>query len=108
MVVMQASAIVADASRTTRERLYKMKIAQAASATLRYRNGNGRIGARGIPEPWLASWMVMSGVAPEFPGVTEAGVNVATACAGSPDADIVTALLNAPPSGDAVTVALTE
>ena len=47
-------------------------------------------------------------VLPFAPGVTVGGLNDAVAPAGKPEADMVTGLLNAPPSGGTVTLTLTE
>ena len=52
--------------------------------------------------------MVSTVVAPAVPGVTTAGLKLAVAPAGSPVADIVTALLNGPPTGGTVIGILTE
>jgi hypothetical protein len=61
----------------------------------------GRLRA-GIPAARVASCIVITVGAPALPGVTVGGLKVAVAPAGRPEADRVTTLLNAPPSGGTV------
>jgi hypothetical protein len=51
--------------------------------------------------------MVITVGAPALPGVTLGGLNVAVAPGGSPEAESVTTLLNAPPSGGTVIFTVT-
>src|SRR4051794_10971676 len=46
--------------------------------------------------------------APDAPGITVTGLNVATAPDGNPDADMMTTLLKSPPIGGTVTLISTD
>ena len=61
-----------------------------------------------LPAATAASWIVITVGAPAVPGVTVGGLKVAVAPAGSPEAESVTTLLNAPPKGGTVRLILTE
>jgi hypothetical protein len=56
----------------------------------------------------VVSWMVITVGAPALPGVTVGGLNVAVAPGGNPEAERVTMLLNAPPSGGTVRLTVTN
>lgn len=81
----------------------------SATAALTGANGICRCGPAGTPAfVAVSNWMVNIVGAPVVPGVTVGGLNVAVAPGGSPVADIVTTLLNGPPSGGTVMPITTE
>src|ERR1700722_19413229 len=93
-------------------RLRASTVPNRTNARLRDAAGNpprwGGVWRAGMLALRLASWMVITVCGPAGPGATVGGLKMAVAPAGSPEAESVTVLLNAPPRGGTLMLTVTN